>query len=187
MKTKVIETIMKRRSTRIYSEQQLTDSEIKQIIEAGCYAPSAHNCQSTHFTVVQNKEFLTKLNDETKNILKTHPDEIFRKMANNSKYDIFYNAPTVVLVSGDSKGILPETNCSAAIQNMLLAAESLDIGTCWVGLVAFAFGGENGDALKAELQIAEDYKVYYAVTLGYKKIPDGNAPKRKENKVNYVK
>ncbi len=187
MSTKVHETILNRRSTRIYDERQLSDSEVKQIIEAGLYAPSAHNCQSWHFTVIQNRDLIVKLSQESKNVLKGHPDETFQKMANNPNFNIFYNAPTVVLVSGDEKGMLAETNCAAATQNMLLAAESLNIGSCWIGLVAFAFGGENGDTLKEDLKIPKDFKPYYAVSLGYKKIPNGKAPQRKENCVNYIR
>ncbi len=187
MGNKVIELIKSRRSTRVFAEEQIKDLEIKQIIEAGIYAPSAHNCQSWHFTVIQDKNIIVKLSQESKKVLKTHPDETFRKMANNPNFNIFYNAPTIVLVSGETKGMLPETNCAAATQNMLVAAESLNIGSCWVGLLAFAFNGENSDALKTELKIPEYYKPYYAVSLGYKKVPNGKAPQRKENCVDYIK
>lgn len=187
MKTQVIETILKRRSTRVFAEEQIKDTEINQIIEAGLYAPSAHNCQSWHFTVIQNKDVIVKLNYEAKKVLKTHSDEIIQKMANNAKFNIFYNSPTVILVSGEIKGILPETNCAAATQNMLLAAESLDIGSCWNGLVAFAFNGESRQTLKSELKVPEGFKPYYAVSLGYKKTPNGKAPLRRENCVNYIR
>lgn len=187
MKTTVIEIILKRRSTRIYAENQLQDSEINQIIKAGLYAPSAHNCQSWHFTVIQNKDILSKLNQEFKTFGKTHSNEIIRRVANISKFDIFYSAPTVIIVSGDTKGVLSEINCAAATQNMLLAAESLDIGSCWNGFVAYAFAGENSESLKAELQIPKGYKPYHAVSFGYKKMPDGEAPERKQNSVSYIK
>lgn len=187
MKNKVIETILKRRSTRVFAEKQISDAEIADIIQAGLYAPSAHNYQSWHFTVIQNKDILTKLNTECKVFAQNHPHEQIRKMGSNPKFNIFYNAPTVILVSGDENGVLPLIDCSAATQNMLISAESLDIGSCWVGFAAFAFAGENGDALKAELQIPKDFKPHFAVALGYKKLPDGNAPKRKENNVTYVR
>ena len=187
MKTQVIETILKRRSTRVFDDAQLKDTEIAEIIQAGLYAPSAHNNQSWHFTVIQNRELLTKLNHESKLIAQKHPIEDIQKMGNNPNFNIFYNAPTVILLSGDEKGIMASIDCSAATQNMLIAAESLNIGSCWVGFVAFAFAGENAESLRAELKIPADFKPYFAVLLGYKKNPDGNAPKRKENKVNYIK
>jgi nitroreductase len=187
MTNTVIETIMKRRSTRAYTDEQVKDADINQIIEAGLNAPSAHNYQSWHFTVIQNKEMIAKINHEARLVAQNHSNEGIRKMGNNAKTDFFYKAPTLILVSGDENGLMPTTDCAAATQNMLLAAESLGLGNCWVGFAAFAFAGDNGDSLKAELGIPADFKPHFAVLLGYKKNPDGNAPKRKENNVNYVR
>lgn len=187
MKTEVVKNILKRRSTRIYQEKQLQDAEVHQIIEAGLYAPSAHNCQSWHFTVIQNKEMITKLNQEFRTVGKTHEIELIQRVANLPNYNIFHSAPTIIIVSGEVKGIQPLVNCAAATQNMLLAAESLDIGSCWIGFAAYAFEGENSESLKAELQIPEGYKPYYAISLGYKKKADADAPKRREGCVTYIK
>lgn len=187
MKNKVLETIIKRRSTRVFTEEQVKDSEIQEIIEAGLYAPSAHNYQSWHFTVIQNKEALAKLNQEFKTFTKKDPSEMMQKIAHNPKFNIFYNAPTIILVSGDTKGVLPTIDCAAATQNMLLAAESLGLGSCWNGFVAYSFSSESCENLKAELGIPADFIPHFAVLLGYKKNPDAEAPKRKGNYVNYVK
>ena len=105
-------------------------------------------------------------------------------MGNNEKFHVFYHAPTVIVVSGaqDADGVLkPIVECSAAIQNMLLAATSLGVGSCWVGLTAFFFA--NRDNVRS-LGIPEGCVPYYSVTLGY---PDPTftpgAPRRKENSV----
>lgn len=187
MKNKLLETIIKRRSTRVFTEEQVKDSDLNEIIKAGLYAPSAHNYQSWHFTVIQNKEALAKLNQEFKSFAKKDPSQMMQKIANNPKFNIFYNAPTIILVSGDTKGVLPNIDCAAATQNMLLAAESLGLGNCWNGFVAYSFSGDSCESLKAELGIPADFTPHFAVLLGYKKNPDALAPERKENNVNYVK
>jgi nitroreductase len=67
---RTLEILKERRTTRKFKSEQLKDEEIEAIIEAGLYAPSAHNQQSWHFTVIQNKELIKDLNTATKNELK---------------------------------------------------------------------------------------------------------------------
>jgi nitroreductase len=98
----------------------------------------------------------------------------------NEKFHIFYNAPTAVIVATRKDAVAPLADACAAIQNMLLAAESLSIGSCWIGFVRFYF--QNPDAY-AQLGIPEGYEVQYGVALGYK--PDGPAahpPVRKQKR-----
>lgn len=183
-----LKVIRERRTTRKFKTEQIKNEELKEIIDAGLYAPSAHNQQSWNFTVVQNGEVIQELNDETKNVAKNIPDEMIRKMANNEKFNIFYGAPTIIIVSGKEENMMPEVDCAAATQNMLLAAESLDIGTCWNGFITLLFNNEEASKKYVEkLQIPEGFKPYYAVALGYKEVRMNNAPARRENTVQYIK
>ncbi len=66
---------------------------------------------------------------------------MIRKMGENEKFNIFYNAPTIVLVSGNESAMMPVVDCAAATQNMLIAAESLDVGPvgmAWSALPSMA-------------------------------------------------
>lgn len=181
-----LEVIKKRRTTRKFKPEPIKDNELQTIIEAGLYAPSAHNQQSWNFTVIQNEELLNELNVQSKEIGKTFPDKLVQKMSNNEKLNIFYNAPTVIIVSGRDNSLMPEIDCAAATQNMLLAAESIDIGACWNGFVGFLFKSEKGEEYKKKLNIPEGYTPYYAAVLGYKDVRIANALKRKENLVQYI-
>ncbi|HEY3426852.1 MAG TPA: nitroreductase family protein, partial [Negativicutes bacterium] len=96
-------------------------------------------------------------------------------------------APTLVLVSGKEDGLVIEADCAAATQNMLLAAESIGLGACWINLTLFAFAGDKGTQYKQQLGVPAGYKPFYSVVLGYKKIEAVNAPARKENLINYIK
>lgn len=183
----VLRVIKERRSMRKFKEEQLKDSEMEQIIEAGLFAPSGHNKQTWNFTVVQNKEILDELSVAAKEVCKTFPDEYIQKLANNEKFHVFYDAPTVVIVSGKDNEFTMKEDCSAATQNMLLAAESLNIGSCWVEFVGILFSSEKGAEYKSKLNIPEGYSPLHAVALGYKGVELTNAPARKENAVQYIK
>ncbi len=116
----VLEAIFTRRSIRKYSEGNITQDQLMTIIKAGCFAPSAHNRQPWHFVVIKDKEKLQA-------IAGVHT---YGKM--------LPGADICIVVCGD-KQRQPETgflieDCSAAIQNMLLAAHGLGLGSVWCGL-----------------------------------------------------
>jgi len=186
---KVIENIKERRSIRKYKETQIEQEKIEAIIEAGLYAPSGHNAQPWHFTVLQNKEIVDQISVGTKEALKTCGTPLFRRMANNESFHILYNAPTVIVVSGKEEGAYSmKADLGAATQNMLLAAESLGVSSCWIGLVVEYFKGEEKEERKKELGIPDGYEVQYAVTFGYSSLEGSPKPHaRKENTVNYIK
>jgi len=186
----VIETIKNRRSVRKYKKEQIKDSELDAIIESAVYAPTALNEQPWHFTVIQNKELIDEINTVSKKMLasnqtalKNLPESLINAMS-NPKYHIMYEAPTLIIVSGNKNAHSPLADCSAAIQNMLLAAESMDIGSVWLGLVKPYFLTEN----VKKLNIPENFEPYYGIAFGYKLIETRKpAPERKKDVVNYIK
>jgi len=182
-----LKNIRNRRSTRAFLPEQLKDVDMQAILDAGIYAPSASNQQPWHFTVVQNKDLIDRLSVAFKAVAGKSNNEYIRRFAENEKFHVFYNAPTVVLVSGDEKNNYASVDCAAAVENMLIAAESLEIGSCWIGLIAILLNSEEGIEFVKELGIPEGFKQIHAVCLGHKKINITNAPARKENTVNYIK
>lgn len=182
-----LRTIKSRRSIRSFKDEQITNEELQAVLEAGLYAPSAGNQQAWHFTAIQNKELLAWLNNEAKAVAKEVDHEHIRKMASNEKFNIFYGAPTLILVSGDEQAMVIEADCAAANQNMLLAAEALGLGACWINLVLLAFDSPRAKEYIKELGIPDGYKPYCSIVLGYKKTEAINAPERKPDLVNYIK
>lgn len=183
----VIKNILNRRSVRVYSEEQIKQEDLDLVLKSGYNAPSGCNMQPWFFTVLQNRNLIDELNIESKKEFANCDDEMFRKMAANEKFNIFYNAPTVIVVSGEKSAKTAPIDCSAATQNMILAAESLGIGSCWIGLIAFLFKSEKSGEYIKKLQIPEGYEPYFAITLGYKKFPAPKMPERRENIINYIK
>jgi nitroreductase len=186
----VINAIKNRRSIRRYLPEQIKDEELNLILEAAVYAPSGHNDQPWHFTVIQNKELLDEFNIKSKELMSKASTDWIVKMGQNEKYHVFHNAPTVVIVSGeessnDELAYCPLGDCSAAIQNMLLSAHSIGVASCWVGLTSFIF--EVQEEVQ-KLNIPKGFKPLFAVTLGYSAITkEINALPRRENVINRIK
>lgn len=182
----VLETIKSRRSIRQFKPEPLKEAELGAIIEAGCYAPSAMNGQSWHFTVVQNQELLDRMSIQVRDLYKDIDSPRIKERLKDPSWQAFYRAPAMVVVSGNKDARFHQTDCAAATQNMLLAAASLGIGSCWIGIIAQLFESPNGGPFAEELNIPEGYMPLYAVALGY---PEGEPPMaapRKEDAVRYV-
>lgn len=182
MTNPILEAIKSRRSVRKYKPEQISKPELSAILEAGSYAPSAHNMQSWHFTVVQNSELLNFISEQSKKGMQKSNMDWAVNLGLNENYHLFFHAPTVIFVSGNKNSISPLVDCSAAIQNLLLAAESLNIGSCWIGLVRFFFADADNIS---KLNLPTDYLPYYAVTLGYKSEPN-SVVERTVHSVNYI-
>ncbi|MBN2898874.1 MAG: nitroreductase family protein [Clostridia bacterium] len=181
----VIQTIKARRSIRKYTDQQISDDHLNAILEAGLYAPTAHNQQPWHFTVIQKPEVLALINKKTRDAMLNTGIEWMTRMASKEDFKVTYNAPTLIVVSGKKDAMAMEADCSAAIQNMLVAAESLDIGSVWLGLVRLVFQDEE---VKNALNIPEDYKPYYSVSFGHKAQDKAlPAPRRNRDVIQFIR
>jgi nitroreductase len=182
-----LDIIKKRRSVRSFRPEQIADADISAIIEAGMYAPSGRGDQSWYFTVVQNTALLQELSEAVKHVYASLDNPFLQSQGKNEKYHLYYHAPTVIAVSGNKEALLPELDCAVCVQNMLLAAESLNIGSCWIsGLDLLAATGEGGTVLK-KLNIPDGYKPCFSVALGFKKTENLKAAPRKENLINFIR
>ncbi|MDR3563233.1 MAG: nitroreductase family protein [Negativicutes bacterium] len=160
----VLRAIKSRRSIRSYLPEQISQDELDAILEAGIFAATGVNLQPWHFTVIQKKEMIDDISEKARSVMKKSPDPRIVEMVNRSDH-LFYHAPTVILVSGKSEGYSALTDCSAAIQNMLVAAESLNIGSTWVGSISYFV---TLDEEVKKLNLPAGYKLFYAVCFGYK-------------------
>jgi nitroreductase len=187
MMNETLDIIKKRRSVRSFKQEQISDSEIATIIEAGTYAPSGRGDQSWQFTVVQNAELLNELSEAIKRIYATLDNPGLQSLGKNEKLHLYYHAPTVIFISGSKNALLPQLDCAACLQNMLLAAESLNIGSCWISGIDLLAASEESRPVLEKLNIPLDYKPYFSVALGFKKNENTKAPPRKENNINFIR
>lgn len=180
----VLNTLKKRRSVRQYRSEQIKDNELEEILEAAIYAPTGRNDQPWHFTVVQNKKLIGEISEGAKEVMRESGMEWMVQLGGIKDFNIFHRAPTVVIVSGKKEATTPLIDCSAAVQNILLAAESMDIGSCWIGFAKFFF-------LKPEnlekFDIPADHEVHFGVSLGYKVRENSPAPLRNKEVFSYFR
>lgn len=179
----VINAIKSRRSVRAYKSDALSRETLGTIVGAGYYAPTGCNEQPWHFSVIQDRALLEEVNVKAKEKMRAIPVDWIKKAGENPNSDITHKAPVMIIVSLGENPASGEVDCTAALENMLLAAESLGIGSCWMGLVNLAFGDTD---LMKKLGVPDGYKPQQAAVFGY---PSGNkpkAPERKQDVVTYV-
>jgi len=195
----MLDFIKSRRSTRKFKDEMVSEEMIHQVIEAGRYAPSGGNSQSTHFIVIQRKQVLDKLADLAREeFAKMEIQENTYKSLVNSinaskkgNYVFHYSCP-VLIVTANKKGYGNNiADCACAIENMMLMANALDLGSVWINQLRWL--NENPvilDAMK-ELGLEEDERVYGALALGYADTQDGLPVRtpldRIGNTVTYIK
>ncbi|MEI6846128.1 MAG: nitroreductase family protein [Candidatus Firestonebacteria bacterium] len=175
-----LKTIVRRRSIRQFEAKQIKSSELRAILEAGLQAPSGHNDQSCFFSVIRDAKLIKELSDGSKVEMQKMPVPWIARIGKNEKLNIYYNAPTIILVAAKKDAVSPSADVAAAIQNILLAATSLNIGSCWIGFSKYYFSTPERNK---KAGIPEGYEVHYAVALGY--IPANlklNPPERKYEK-----
>jgi nitroreductase len=181
----VLSAIKSRRSIRNYSPDQISQEHLDQIIEAGIYAPSAVNEQAWHFTVIQNRALLSRIDETVKEQMAKSDVEWMRNNAANPGFSVTYHAPTLIVVSGNEAAMSWQADCAFAMENMMLAAESLGIGSVCLGLVRF-FLIQDGEAEK--LGIPAGYKPFYGMAFGYKTGDKAiEPPNRNMDVINYIR
>lgn len=147
----LFEALLTRRSIRKYKYDIIPQDKITELLKAGMYAPSAMNCQSWQFIVVDDRDTLKRINTET-----------------TAYADMLMDASAAILVCGDltlDKNINYNLmNCSAATENILLAARGLGLGSCWVG--AFPVN-ETVEGLRKILGFPENIIPVSIIAIGY--------------------
>lgn len=182
-----IKVIRSRRSIRAYKPDPPKEEELKTIVEAGVYAPTAMNQQKWHFTVVEDKAVLAKMAANARENVLTSGIDFLAERAKDPNFNCYNNAPVVIVITAEADNKFAEFDCGCAAENMALTAESLGIGTVMMGMPEFALQGEAGEALKKELGIPAGYRHVISLGVGYKVNPDTPMPEKKFDVINYVK
>jgi len=164
----VIEAIRGRRAVRDYAPEAIGREQIAELIGTAVRAPSAMNRQPWSFTVVQDRERLERWSTAAKSHVLTslaaRPElQHFRETLASADFNIFYNAPALVVISATAEDEFTATDCALAAQTLMLAAHAMGLGTCWIG---FAHGWLNTPEGKAELGIAPDHVPVAPIILG---------------------
>lgn len=171
----MLDFIKSRRSTRRFKADMPSEDLINQVIEAGRYAPSGGNSQSTHFIVIEKREVLDKLAELARiEFAKMEVlEDTYKSLANsinaskNGNYVFHYNCPVLIVTANKKDYGNNIADCACALENMMLMANSLDLGSVWINQLRWL--NENPVLLKAmkDIGLADDERVYGALALGY--------------------
>jgi nitroreductase len=172
--------IKNRRSVRAYNNEPITKQQIETVIEAGTWAPTGNNRQPWKFIIIQNKELIKYVSDETKKqVQKTVPT--LAKQFSTEADIICYNAPVLILVctEKDQNTMMDHVallDSVLAAQNMFLKAYELGLGTCYMGFVQMI--ANNPEALK-KLEIPQGYDIKVPFIMGHPKTKIGPGKRNK--------
>ena len=140
----LFDVILNRRSIRRYEDKEIPKDVLDQIVEAGRQSPSAANRQPYHFVIVTDSEIKQKLPGRFSGFIK--------------------NAPVIIVGCANPKALLTGKwaiiDTTIVLENMVLAAWSLGVGSCWIGSF-------NEQKIKELLKIPKDWKIVALITLGY--------------------
>ena len=170
MENKVVKTIKSRVSCRAYSEKKVSLKKVMMVAEAGKFAPSGMNRQIANIYVVNSKRYVERLR---------------RLSLEIREKDCMYGAKTIILVAGPRDDRFTYQDCSCVLENMFVAAHSLNLASCWINQFDEFFQTKNGLKVKKALGIPEDYKIVGSCILGYPQ--DEGALKVKDRKDDFIK
>jgi nitroreductase len=146
----IINLLITRRSIRKYSDKEVTNEQVEQLIKAGMYAPSAGNQQPWHFIIIRDKSILSEIN-------KIHP---YSKM--------LMHASAAILVCADvqleTKHDYWPLDCSAATENILIAAHGLGFGAVWLGVYPRK---DRQEGITRIFSLPENIKPFSLISIGY--------------------
>lgn len=167
-----LETIRNRRSVRNFTDKPVPRELVEQIVEAGIWAASGKNGQAPIVLAVTNPELVARLS------------EMNRAIGGwKEGFDPFYGGKTVLVVLADRDAAPTYVYDGAlALGNMMLAAESLGVGSIWIHRAKQEFESEEGKAILAELGIEGNLEGIGHCVLGYAETPAADVP-RKDGRV----
>ncbi len=185
----VLENIYRRRSVRNYRPDPVPDEVLLELVKAGIYAPSATNQQAWRFIVVTDRAQIDRYADRAKRLWQNHIGlrlgallgvpglKRYVKMMDAPEFHLFHHAPALVFIFAPKRRLVVE-DCSCAAENMMLAARSLGLGSCWIG-----FAGPLGSdkRTREELKVPKGYRLIATMVFGYPKNENVKAPSRNED------
>ena len=170
----IIQNMLDRHSCRSFTDQPIEQEKLDDLITAAVWAPSGMNKQTWHFTLITDTEKIQQL------------AAAIRKADNRPANYNFYAPTAFFIVSGERDNRNSMLDGAAALENVLLAATSLGLGSCWINQVRDTCDAPEVRALLTEFGVPENHIVNAAASLGYAAAP-ANVHERAENTVSIVK
>lgn len=155
-----IKNILKRQTIRSYKPQQITDEELDILSQCAVRAPSGRNGQSCHVRFIQNHDYLEGMNKDFKEVVGYETPAYTRWDVN----PVYQTAPTLAIIFAENESYM---DAGIMCENIVIAAESLGLGTCIIASIGALFNDEKSLKWKELFDIPSDYKFQIAIAIGY--------------------
>ena len=148
------EDLLTRRSVRKYSDRPVEDEKLDKVLTAGLYAPTGMNNQAPVMVAVRDKATRDRLSRMNAAVM-------------GASGDPFYGAPCVIVVLSDPERMTWVEDGSLVLGNLMNAAHSLGLGSCWIHRAKECFDTPEGKALLRAWGVPENYRGVGNCILGY--------------------
>lgn len=179
-----------RKSVRAFLDKDVEEAKLRYVVEAGNMAAGTPTVGRRYFTVISNKKLIREIADGAKEAMRNSGIPRAMEVGSNPAYNPSFDAPAVILVSVDKQdnptmAVTAAQNAATAGENMLLAATSVGLGSCYVGSLAIALQNAK---IREACGIGENTTTICAILLGYSKdnTPHAERPENPDN-INYIK
>lgn len=193
LQNEVLQCIHERRSVRDFTDQQIAPEQLDILLDAAIWAPSGGNNQSWLFTAIQNQDVLLHLNELVCGAFQHWvPDDDYpgkhamKEQARKAGYCFFRNAPTLIIASNKPNYENAMADCSLALENLFLAAQSLGIGSCYINQLHWLRNDSTVRAYLFELDIPKEHVICSSAAIGYA-ASEGNALPRKDGVIHIIR
>jgi nitroreductase len=171
------DAISGRRSVREFNAQVVDKQTISRLIEAAIQAPNAVNQQPWTFTVVRDRELLDRISQAAKAHMLASPHaDRFRPDLSDPKFQIFYRAPALIVISAVKQAPWIVEDCALAAENLMLSAYAAGLGSCWIG---FAQGYLNTPEGKKAIGLPDACVPIAPIIVGHPKAVLSAVPRNK--------
>lgn len=167
-----------RRSIRDYEDKKIDAKILQEILADTCQAPSAMGLEPWEFIVIQDQNLMKRISNESKisilHEIESTPNSKLKEYEQTLRgdFNIFYNAPCLVLITGKKDDKFFEYDCALAAAYLMFAATARNLGTCWIGFC----GDITNIDLRKEIELPDDYHIAASLIIGYpQNIPEYSA------------
>ncbi|AET68011.1 nitroreductase [Desulfosporosinus orientis DSM 765] len=189
----ILNCIRERRSTRRFTDQQISPEQLDALLDAAIWAPSGSNSQSWLFTAIQNSDVLLHLNELVREGFQHWiPDDDYpgklaiKERSQKEGYNFYYQAPTLIIASNRPNYENAMADCALALENIFLAAHSLQLGSCYINQLHWLRDDPGVREYLFELGIPKEHTICSSAAIGFRGA-EAAAPIRKDGTINIIR